>query len=117
MQVVPHVGAAAKQLYVFQRTPSSIDVRANRPTDPEWAAGLKPGWQRERIENFTVLTSGGVADKDLVMDGWTDIIGAPDRAAARPQCAGRRRQRHLPPRWNWPTSRRWSRSGLGSTKS
>ena len=34
VQVVPHVGAAAEHLYVFQRTPSSIDVRNNRPTDP-----------------------------------------------------------------------------------
>ena len=75
VQVVPHVAEAAAQLYVFQRTPSSIDVRANRPTDPEWAASLGPGWQRERMENFTLLTSGGIAEQDLVMDGWTDIIG------------------------------------------
>ena len=75
VQVVPHVAASAAELYVFQRTPSSIDVRANRPTDPAWAAGLQPGWQRHRIENFTLLTSGGWADEDLVMDGWTDIIG------------------------------------------
>jgi cyclohexanone monooxygenase len=75
VQVVPHVAEAAAQLYVFQRTPSSIDVRANRPTDPEWAATLGPGWQKERMENFTLLTSGGIAEQDLVMDGWTDIIG------------------------------------------
>jgi cyclohexanone monooxygenase len=75
VQVVPHVAEAAAQLYVFQRTPSSIDVRANRPTDPEWAAALGPGWQKERMENFTQLTSGGIAEQDLVMDGWTDIIG------------------------------------------
>ncbi len=75
VQVVPHLAEAAAQLYVFQRTPSSIDVRANRPTDPEWAASLTAGWQKDRIENFTVLTSGGVAEHDLVMDGWTDIIG------------------------------------------
>jgi cyclohexanone monooxygenase len=75
VQVVPHVAAAAKQLYVFQRTPSSIDVRANRPTDAAWAQELAPGWQKERMENFTLLTSGGVAEQDLVMDGWTDIIG------------------------------------------
>jgi cyclohexanone monooxygenase len=75
VQVVPHVAAAAKQLFVFQRTPSSIDVRANRPTDPEWVATLRPGWQKSRIENFTILTSGGIASEDLVMDGWTDIIG------------------------------------------
>ncbi len=75
VQVVPHVAAFADELYVFQRTPSSIDVRANRPTDPSWAASLQPGWQRERMENFTLLTSGGFAEEDLVMDGWTDIIG------------------------------------------
>jgi cation diffusion facilitator CzcD-associated flavoprotein CzcO len=75
VQAVPHVAASAAELYVFQRTPSSIDVRANRPTDPTWAAALPPGWQRRRMENFTTLTSGGMADEDLVMDGWTDIIG------------------------------------------
>jgi cyclohexanone monooxygenase len=74
VQCVPHVGAAAKQLYVFQRTPSSIDVRANRPTDPEWAASLEPGWQQARMDNFNILVSGGFQETDLVMDGWTDII-------------------------------------------
>jgi cyclohexanone monooxygenase len=74
VQCVPHVGAAAKQLYVFQRTPSSIDVRANRPTDPEWAGGLQPGWQQERMDNFNILVSGGFRETDLVSDGWTDII-------------------------------------------
>src|SRR3989441_6296437 len=75
VQCVPHVGEAAEQLYVFQRTPSSIDVRANRPTDPEWAASLEPGWQRRRMDNFNTLVSGGFQDEDLVNDGWTDIIG------------------------------------------
>ena len=75
VQCVPHVGEAAEQLYVFQRTPSSIDVRANRPTDPEWAASLEPGWQRRRMDNFNNLVSGGFEDEDLVNDGWTDIIG------------------------------------------
>ncbi|MFP5320289.1 MAG: flavin-containing monooxygenase, partial [Acidimicrobiia bacterium] len=75
VQCVPHLAETAQELYVFQRTPSSVDVRGNRPTDPEWAASLEPGWQRRRIENFTILTSGGIAEEDLVMDGWTDIIG------------------------------------------
>ncbi|MEQ8485775.1 MAG: NAD(P)/FAD-dependent oxidoreductase [Pseudomonadales bacterium] len=75
VQCVPHLGASAKQLYVFQRTPSSIDVRANRPTDPEWVKTLEPGWQRRRMENFSTLTGGGFAEEDLVMDGWTEIIG------------------------------------------
>jgi cation diffusion facilitator CzcD-associated flavoprotein CzcO len=75
VQCIPHLAESAKELFVFQRTPSSIDVRGNRPTDPEWVESLEPGWQRRRIENFTILTSGGLADEDLVMDGWTDIIG------------------------------------------
>ncbi|MGE5597692.1 MAG: flavin-containing monooxygenase [Hyphomicrobiales bacterium] len=75
VQCIPHLGASAQHLYVFQRTPSSIDVRANRPTDPEWVKTLEPGWQRRRMENFSILTSGGFAEEDLVMDGWTEIIG------------------------------------------
>jgi len=75
VQCVPHLGAHADQLYVFQRTPSSIDVRNNRPTDPEWASSLRPGWQQERMDNFNALVSGGFAAEDLVNDGWTDIIG------------------------------------------
>ncbi|MGA0195963.1 MAG: flavin-containing monooxygenase, partial [Ilumatobacteraceae bacterium] len=75
VQCVPHLGEHAKQLFVFQRTPSSIDVRNNRPTDPEWAESLEPGWQQERMDNFNALVSGGFAEVDLVNDGWTDIIG------------------------------------------
>lgn len=75
VQCVPHLGAAAKELFVFQRTPSSIDVRNNRPTDPSWAETLEPGWQRRRMENFNNLVSGVPEAEDLVGDGWTDIIG------------------------------------------
>ena len=75
VQCVPHLGEAAHHLFVFQRTPSSIDVRANRPTDEEWAASLSDGWHKHRMDNFNALVSGGWADEDLVMDGWTDIIG------------------------------------------
>lgn len=75
VQCVPHLGAAAKELFVFQRTPSSIDVRDNRPTDPEWAASLEPGWQQRRMDNFNNLVSGIPESEDLVNDGWTDIIG------------------------------------------
>jgi cyclohexanone monooxygenase len=74
VQCVPHLGTWAKDLYVFQRTPSSIDVRANRPTDAEWAKSLEPGWQQRRMENFNILVSGGFQDENLVNDGWTDII-------------------------------------------
>lgn len=75
VQCVPHLGAHAKELFVFQRTPSSIDVRNNRPTDPEWAKSLEAGWQQRRMNNFNILVSGGFQEEDLVNDGWTDIIG------------------------------------------
>ena len=75
VQCVPHLGAAAKELYVFQRTPSSIDVRNDKPTDPDWARSLEPGWQQKRMDNFNALVSGVPQDVDLVSDGWTDIIG------------------------------------------
>jgi cyclohexanone monooxygenase len=71
IQVVPHLGAGAKELFVIQRTPSSIHVRADRPTDENWFKDLKPGWQRERMANFTTVFHGGKVDVDLVNDGWT----------------------------------------------
>jgi cyclohexanone monooxygenase len=74
VQCVPHLGEAAEHLYVFQRTPSSIDVRANRPTDPSWAQSLSAGWHQHRMDNFNILVSGGFQAEDLVSDGWTDII-------------------------------------------
>ena len=74
VQCVPHLAQACKELYVFQRTPSSVDVRDNRPTDPEWFATINtPGWQQRWLENFTANQAGGGADEDLVMDGWTDL--------------------------------------------
>ncbi|MEK8052705.1 NAD(P)/FAD-dependent oxidoreductase [Ideonella sp. DXS22W] len=74
VQCVPHVGAAAKEFFVFQRTPSAVDVRNDRPTDPEWVKSLQPGWQRQRMDNFTAVISGEPFDTDLVQDGWTDLI-------------------------------------------
>ncbi|WP_128379291.1 flavin-containing monooxygenase [Streptomyces cavernae] len=71
IQVVPHLGNDAGHLYVFQRTPSSVDVRDNRPTDAQWAMSLKPGWQRQRMENFLKVVTGIRTDEDLVNDAWT----------------------------------------------
>lgn len=75
VQCVPHLARAARELYVCQRTPSSIDVRNNEPTDPAWFERevLSPGWQQRWLENFCTLQTGGFADEDLVRDGWTDI--------------------------------------------
>ena len=83
IQCVPHLGEWAKQLYVFQRTPSSVDVRNNAPTDPQWAASLTPGWQKRRQDNFNILVAGGDQDEDLVQDGWTDIFRSVTGTAAK----------------------------------
>ncbi len=88
VQCVPHLGEWSKELFVFQRTPSSIDVRDDRPTDMAWADSLQPGWQRERMDNFTAVVSGGDFEEDLVNDGWTDLIGNILLAARRKQKQG-----------------------------
>jgi cyclohexanone monooxygenase len=74
VQIVPHIGEWADELYVFQRTPSSIDVKNNPPTDSQWAESLEPGWHQHRMDNFNSLVSGVPQDTNLVDDGWTDII-------------------------------------------
>ena len=71
IQVVPHVGEHAAHTYVFQRTPSSISPRRNRPIDPDWYRALPPGWQRERMENFNAIVMGNDPGIDLVDDSWT----------------------------------------------
>ncbi len=71
LQLIPHVARDAEHLFVFQRTPSTVDVRDNRQTDPVWAASLEPGWQRERMENFLKVLAGEPVTESLVTDGWT----------------------------------------------
>ncbi len=73
VQCVPALGKSAKQLYVFQRTPSSVDLRNNAETDPEWAKNLKPGWQKERQKKFGEAFLGGPIDPAFVDDGWTRL--------------------------------------------
>ena len=88
VQCVPHLAQSALQLYVFQRTPSSVDERLNRPTDPEWVKKLTPGWQKRRMDNFnaqvnvTALIKGIEQEEDVVSDGWTDIKRNLDAIAA-----------------------------------
>ena len=95
IQCIPHLGEWAEHLYVFQRTPSAVDVRNNRETDPAWAASLEPGWQQARMDNFNVLVSGGDQEVDLVSDGWTDIFRKLTGTAAK--TASRKLGRRLTP--------------------
>lgn len=96
IQCIPYLGQHARHLYVFQRTPSVINERGNRATDPEFAKSLTPDWQRQRMENYTCQVLGIETDADLVDDGWThaarrlfsvygnaDAGDAADPAAAR----------------------------------
>jgi cation diffusion facilitator CzcD-associated flavoprotein CzcO len=75
IQCVPQLASACGELFVFQRTPSSVDVRDNQPIDPEWFAGVAtPGWQERWLENFVAnMAVGEFPDEDLVNDGWTDL--------------------------------------------
>jgi cation diffusion facilitator CzcD-associated flavoprotein CzcO len=80
IQIVPAVARDAKELLVFQRTPSTVGVRGQREVGPDWADRTKPGWQQERRENFQSFVqfgSGSDAPKpevDLVNDGWTEAV-------------------------------------------
>jgi cyclohexanone monooxygenase len=74
VQAIPHLGQYADHLYVFQRTPAPVPERNHRKTDEAWFRSQKPGWQRERIDNFNILVNGGTQPVDLVADGWTEIL-------------------------------------------
>ena len=80
VQVIPRVAEMAEHLYVVQRTPTAVGIRANRPTDPEWAKSVKPGWQTERMENFTRIVAGQEAGPDMVDDGFSRIFSRNSKA-------------------------------------
>jgi len=89
IQVVPRLARDAGHLYVFQRTPSTVDWRRNRPTDPDWFRSQEAGWQRRRRENFTAQAAGQPVETDLIDDGWTRIF----RAISAPKGANRPKTR------------------------
>jgi len=93
IQAIPPLAESAGHLYVFQRTPSGVGVRANGPTDHAWFAAQVPGWQRERMEHFTFITAGGHPEKVLIEDGWTEVfIPLAKAVAENPQNAEELRQ-------------------------
>jgi cation diffusion facilitator CzcD-associated flavoprotein CzcO len=75
IQVVPYLAKHAAQTYVIQRTPSTIDMRNNRPIDADWFKSQKPGWQQERIRNFHrfVFDMPERGEPDMIEDIWTEI--------------------------------------------
>ncbi len=88
IQCVPPLAGAAERLFVFQRTPSSVDARNNSRTDPAWWASLAPGWQQARLENFTAQFTNQLPSGDEVGDGWTVLARAVrDAFASQPALA------------------------------
>lgn len=76
IQAIPRLAQYSKELYVFQRTPSSIGHRGQQLTDPvEWKTTIasKPGWQLERMRNYDLLTQGEEADERYLTDGFTKL--------------------------------------------
>jgi cation diffusion facilitator CzcD-associated flavoprotein CzcO len=75
IQAIPYLARYAKQVYVIQRTPSSVDERPNPPTDPDWMSSLEPGWQNERQANFHNAAVQGLqpGEADQICDIWTEI--------------------------------------------
>ncbi|MEW2071760.1 NAD(P)/FAD-dependent oxidoreductase [Streptomyces sp. NPDC007346] len=71
VQVIPMLARDAGHVFVFQRTPSTVDVRANRRTTARDVAADREGWARERRENYLRIVSGEPAEHDLVADSWT----------------------------------------------
>ncbi|MDB9797468.1 NAD(P)/FAD-dependent oxidoreductase [Pseudomonadales bacterium] len=65
VQAVPELAKIVKELYVFQRTPSSIDVRDQRETSveefEEWSK--EPGWAKARRARFARISEGRTAMK------------------------------------------------------
>ncbi|MFF3373581.1 flavin-containing monooxygenase [Streptomyces sp. NPDC002680] len=75
IQVVPMLAEDAGHVYVFQRTPSTVDVRANRRTTADDVGAGRDGWARERRENYLRIVSGEPVEEDLVADQWTRSAG------------------------------------------
>jgi cyclohexanone monooxygenase len=63
VQVIPEIAKVVKELYVFQRTPSTIDVRDQRATKAEEIAewSKQPGWAKARRARLATITDGRTA--------------------------------------------------------
>lgn len=73
IQILPHLTESAQQVYLFQRTPGTVNARNNRQTDPDWFHSLEPGWQQKRMDNFVEMMSGRPVEVDLINDEATDM--------------------------------------------
>jgi cyclohexanone monooxygenase len=78
VQVIPEIAKVVRELYVFQRTPSTIDVRDQRATKPEeiqeWSK--TPGWAKARRERLAMISAGRTAlqANDDFLAGRVDVF-------------------------------------------
>jgi cyclohexanone monooxygenase len=89
VQIVPRLAEHAKQVSVFQRTPSAVAPRNNRPTDADWYRSMPAGWQGQRMDNFLAMINFQVPEQDLVDDCWTDFFARFGRAMGEAKRAGK----------------------------
>jgi cation diffusion facilitator CzcD-associated flavoprotein CzcO len=91
IQCIPPVARDAREVYVFQRTPSSVHKRDNGPIDPEWfqAVSATPGWQGRLVDGCIADWEGvfgrsapDVPEEYRLDDGFC-LIGRRMRAAVR----------------------------------
>ena len=88
VQLVPHLGRDAQHLYVFSANPSSVDVRGNEPTDPQWAASLSLAGRRSASATSTAghRSRGVIFDAvDQVCDFWTELGRNRPHGSPRPR--------------------------------
>ncbi|KAK8085566.1 hypothetical protein PG997_006837 [Apiospora hydei] len=88
VQCMPEVAKWAREVYVFQRTPCTVDARDQREMTAEaWAKvtedGQKPGWWTRRNVNWIDAVVGAEPEVDLVDDGWTKAPTMSMAAGAR----------------------------------
>lgn len=97
VQSLPELARYAKDVYIFQRTPSSVDSRGNHDTDANIfrsEIANKAGWHRERSENFNAFVTNAqpLPAKDMVNDQWTKLptfyalIGSPEKVTMENVC-------------------------------
>ncbi|MBT3736221.1 MAG: NAD(P)/FAD-dependent oxidoreductase [Gammaproteobacteria bacterium] len=81
VQIIPEIAKEVAELYVFQRTPSTIDVRDQRVTTEEEAQRWlnEPGWAVARRERLATISAGRTALKanDDFLSGKIDHVKAP----------------------------------------
>lgn len=76
VQIIPHLGAAAKELFVFQRTPAVIAPRNNHDTEPAFVESLTPGWHEKRMWNLNALLESHPDAHPVADSGFGTQIGA-----------------------------------------